>query len=248
MKVSDTPKIVWALVVLCCACQPSTGAQEITKDLSHGAQFKFKIGASLPEFTFRIVPELNPADTDGNAQSTVKRIDVYRGNSESAFQQLQGCDLGEMEAPPNGSDWFLAEDFNFDGYKDVFLTTWWGATGNHGGCIWLYTPGSGRFEYSKELSQLPWRQVEAATKTIFTFENGGAAGSVYDASRYRVKGNNPVLIWHEHQDWDVDKKQFHCTSEERKGGQMVSTKDLWSKPASDWSRPEPPCEPGRFFQ
>lgn len=240
--------MMWAFVALCCACQVSTGAQEINKDLSHGAQFKFKIGANLPEFTFKIVPELNPADTYGNAQSTVKRIDVFRDKSEKPFQQLEGCDLEEMEAPPNASDWFVAEDFNFDDYKDVFLTTWWGATGNHGGCIWLFNPSSDRFEYSKELSELPWRRLEPVTKTIFTFENGGAAGSVYDANRYRVEDNKPVLIWHEHQDWDNDKKQFHCTAEKRKVEKMVSTKDLWSKPASDWSKAEAPCDPSRFFQ
>lgn len=245
MKMSGARKVACALVALCCASQLSTAAQEITKDLSHGAQLKFKIAASLPEFTFEVVPEVNPADTYGNAQSTVKRIEVYRGNSEKPFQQLEGCDLGEMEAPPNGSDWFLAEDFNFDGYKDVFLMTWWGATGNQGGCIWLYNTRSGRFEYSKELSELPWRRLDPTTKTIFTFENGGAVGRVYDANRYRVEDNKPVLIWHEHQDLDDAKHQFHCTAEKLKGNKMVSTKDLWSKPTADPL--EAPCNPGQLF-
>lgn len=91
MKMSGARKVACALVALCCASQLSTAAQEITKDLSHGAQLKFKIAASLPEFTFEVVPEVNPADTYGNAQSTVKRIDVFRGNSEKPFQQLEAA-------------------------------------------------------------------------------------------------------------------------------------------------------------
>ncbi len=244
-------KIAWSLLVaaVCCSLELSMRAQDINADLSHGATFKFTIAPSLPEFTFKVVPRVNPDDTYGNAQSTVKRIDVYGGDSDSPVQQLEGCErkLRNMEAPSNGSDWFLAADFNFDGYKDVFLTTWWGATGNYGGCIWLYHPHSGRFEYSKELSELPWRRLDPATKTIFTFENGGAAGSAYDASRYRVEDNKPVLIWHEHQEWDNDKKQFHCTAQELKGTKMVTTKNLWSQAAADWTKVEGPCEPGRFF-
>ena len=243
MEAHSSPKAarLFLAMAVCCTVQRSVPAQDMTKDLSHGATFKFKIAKSLPEFTFKVVPELNPGDT-------VKRIDVYRGDSDKVFQQLEGCEFANMEALPNGSDWFRAEDFNFDGYKDVFLMTWWGATGNYGGCIWLYHPGSGRFEYSKELSELPWRRLDPATKTILTFENGGGAGSAYDANRYRVEDNRPVLIWHEHQDWDDDKKQFHCTAEERRDEKMVSTKDLWSKPASDWSKVEAPCDPGKFFQ
>jgi hypothetical protein len=57
-----------------------------------------------------------------------------------------------MEAPYRGSDWFRVEDMNFDGYDDVFVLTTWGATGNEAGCVWLYDPQSGRFEFSKEFT------------------------------------------------------------------------------------------------
>ena len=123
----------------------------------------------------------------------------------------------------------------------------WGATGNQYGCIWLYNPATGRFDYSKEFSGLPRYWLEPATKTIVTFERGGMAGLLHEANRYRVEKNVPVLIWHENQDWDSDKTQFHCVVQERKDDAMVTTKDQWSQPASDWSKTEAPCDPGKLF-
>jgi len=47
-------------------------------DLSCGATFTFAIGPSLPQFTFKIVPEVREA-IDGYPASTVKAIEVFRG-------------------------------------------------------------------------------------------------------------------------------------------------------------------------
>lgn len=223
-------------------------SQQITEDLSHGATFKFKIAANLPEFTFKVVPDADPADNAGTSEATIRQIDVYLGNDDKPLQTLEGCDMADMEAPPQDSKWFRAEDFNFDGNKDLFLLTSWGATGNQFGCVWVFDPGSGRFEYSKGLSELGTYRLEPATKTIFSFSNGGAAGQVYDARRFRITGKELALLWHEHQDWDSDKNQFHCTAEELKNGKLVLSKDLWSKPASQWSDAQAPCDPGTYFQ
>lgn len=249
MKLHAFLTIAWLLLLSAVlSLQPSLCAQQTTEDLSHGATFKFKIAANLPEFTFKVVPDADPAESGGASEPTIRQIDVYLGNDDKPLQTLEGCDIADMEAPPKDSKWFRAEDFNFDGNKDVFLLTSWGATGNQFGCVWLFDPGSGRFEYSKALSELGTYRLEPATKTIFSFSNGGAAGQVYDARRFKVTGKELALLWHEHQDWDSDKNQFQCTAEELKNGKLVSSKNLWSKPASQWSDAHAPCDPGTYFQ
>jgi hypothetical protein len=220
---------------------------QVTADLSEGASFRFKIAPDLPEFTFKVIPEVRQPDGD-NPQSTVRDIEVYRGYSKQPLQHLTGCNWSDMEPLFHGSDWFRTEDVNFDGYNDVYVMTWWGATGNEGGCMWLFNPATGRFDYGKEFSELGSHGLDPATKTILTYSNGGMVGLVFNASKYKVKNNKPMLLMHEIQDWSFEKKQFHCVVEERKGTAMTVTRDEWSKPGDDSTRLVAPCDPGKLFE
>jgi hypothetical protein len=216
----------------------------INADLSQGNAFTFRIAPSLPAFTFKLVPLQQPPDEFGNAQSTIRDIQVFRADSDKMLQHLTGCNTTEMQPPPNNGKWFHTDDFNFDGYQDVFLLTAWGATGNQYGCVWLYNPTSGTFEYSEDFSKLSRYWLDSATKTIFTFGRGGMLGFVHTAERYAVENNHPVLVWSENQDWDVSKNQFHCIVKERRGADMAVTRDVWSKADDE----NPPCNPSVLFK
>ena len=168
--------------------------EPITENLSHGATFKFKIAPDLPGFTFKVIPEPQAADEYGNPQTTVREVQVFRGDSRQPVQSLEDCELSDMEAPRRGSEWFRAVDMNFDGYKDIYMLTSWGATGNESGCVWLYDPDSGRFEYSKDFAELGRFTLDPATKTIVTHSNGGMAGTVFRAAKYLIEDNRPVAI------------------------------------------------------
>jgi hypothetical protein len=196
------------------------------EDLSEGATFRFEIAPKLPLFTFKIIPDVRD-DQNGFPQSTVEEIEVFKGVSDQSLQRLSDCDFDEMEPPPKGSEWFHTDDINFDGYQDVYLMTNWGVTGNHYGCLWLYNPATGKFNYCKEFSQLSRYWLDPASKIIRTFDRGGMAGLVYSANQYKVEANQPVLFWSARQDWDFDKKQFHCVLHERQNGVMVTTRDVW---------------------
>jgi len=200
----------------------------VTLDLSKGASFTFTIAPDSPPVTFRIIPEPREADPYGNARSTVRDIEVFRGDSNQPFQHLSGCDFASMEPPPRAETdppWFHAEDVNFDGFEDIFILTTWGATGNQSGCMWLFNPASQRFEYSKEFSDLPRHWLDTTRKTIVTFGGGGMAGMVHQGERYKIENGHLALIYSESQDWDQDKKQFHCTVQERQGRSMVTIAD-----------------------
>jgi hypothetical protein len=181
--------------------------------LSCSANFTFTIGPNLPRFTFKI---------NGFPTAIVSDIQVFRGESTEPSQRLTGCDLSEMEAPPSvvtDPPWFRTEDINFDGFQDIYLMTSWGATGNQGGCVWVFDPtfdaGTGRFEYSKEFSGLARHWLDPHTKTIFSFGRGGMAGTIYGADKFDVEDNRPVLIYSEDQDYDDSKMQYHCVVRER---------------------------------
>ena len=219
------------------ATRPAARAQQsITQDLSFGASFVVSVGPKLPKVTFRVIPDVQGNDQFGNAQSIVRDIEVYLGESQQPMQHLTGCEWVGMEPPPRGEDWFRAVDFNFDGYKDIYVLTDWGATGNSQGCIWLYNPATMQFDYSPEFSNLGTFTVDPAQKTIITWANGGMAGGVHSADKYKVENNRPVLIYNERQDWDMEKKQFHCVIAELQGNKMVTTHDEWGK-AGEFSGP-----------
>lgn len=210
---------------------PASAGRSITQDLSYGGSFIISVAPSLPKVTFRIIPDVQPNDGFGNATSTVRDIQVFSGDSSQPMQHLEGCEWLGMEAPPKGEDWFRAVDFNFDGFQDIYVLTNWGATGNNQGCIWLYNPATAHFEYSAEFSNLGTFTLDRAHKTIITWGNGGMAGAIHSADKYKVQNNRPVLIYSERQDWDMEKKQFHCIVSELRGNQMVTTHDEWGRTA-----------------
>ena len=220
--------------------------KSITQDLSFGANFVVSVAPNLPKFTFRIIPDVQGTDQFGNAQSIVRDIEVFSGDSDVPMQHLTGCEWVGMEPPPRGEEWFRAVDFNFDGYQDIYVLTSWGATGNNQGCIWLYNPAARHFDYSPEFSGLGTFSLDPANKTIITWSNGGMAGGVHSADKYKVQNNRPVLIYSERQVWDEAKKQFHCMVAELRGHDMVTTHDEWGK-SRDNSGPGSCEHPTRIF-
>lgn len=229
------------------AQRPAGAAHKsITQDLSYAGSFVVNVAQNLARVTFRIVPDVQPNDQFGNATSIVRDVEVFWGDSLQPTQHLTGCEWIGMEAPPRGEDWFRAVDFNFDGYQDIYVLTNWGATGNDQGCIWLYNPATQRFDYSPEFSDLGTFTLDPANKKIITWANGGMAGRVHSAEKYKVDNNRPVVIYDENQQWDMEKKQFHCIVKELRAGQMVTTHDEWSK-TGDFAGPAACEHASRIF-
>jgi len=219
----------------------------ITEDLSHGATFKFKIAPDLPEFTFNVIPEPQGADEYGNLHTVVREVQLSLGDSKQPVQSLEGCEFSDMEAPPLDSDWFRTVDMNFDGYKDIYILTNWGATGNESGCVWLYNRESARFEYSKEFSELGRFTLDPATKTITTYGNGGRAGTVFRAVKYVIEDNLPAPVITVAQDWDFKKSEYHCVVQQRRGrgNALVTVRDVWAESKDDFHAP---CDPSHPFR
>ena len=221
--------------------------EPIAQDLSNSARFTFKIAPNLPEFTFKVIPEVQLPDQEGNPHSTIRDVQVFRDDAKQPSQSLEDCEWEGMEAPPRNADWFRALDMNLDGYKDIFVLTNWGATGNEQGCVWLYDSENGRFEYSNEYSELGRFEVDPKTKTITTHSNGGAAGTIFQAAKYAPTGQHLVLLLTVEQDYDFASQEYHCVVKRSRGdGNGLQTiRDVRAKAKAEF---EGPCEPSDPFR
>ncbi len=109
--------------------------------------------------------------------------------------------------------------------------------------MWIFNPATSRFDYSKEFSELGTHWSDPRTKTIVTFGTGGMAGALHTADRYEVDGEHLLLIYSEEQDWDADRKQFHCVVKESSGNALTTVFDDWSdnpSQACDGTKASPP--------
>lgn len=221
--------------------------EPVTQDLSQEATFKVAIAPDLSEFTFKVTPHVEKPDEYGNPQSTIQEIQVFRGDGTVPWQTLEGCEWAGMETPPRGEEWFRSEDVNFDGYTDIYILTNWGATGFESGCIWLYDPASGKLVFSREFSELATFTLDPQTKTINSHGCGGMACAIFNAGKYVVENNRPVEIMEAAQDWDSQKKQFHCLVKRRRPDetQWTTIRDEWAPPGKN---EEGPCDPSDPFR
>lgn len=83
----------------------------------------------------------------------VEKIEIYKSDQSDPIQTLQS----RMDAEPyqnKNANYFQAQDINFDGYKDIKLLIWWGATGNEGYDFWLFDPNSEKFIFNSQLSKI----------------------------------------------------------------------------------------------
>lgn len=184
---------------------------EVTEDVRNGATFIFKIHRKLPSYTFHLV---------GNLEfNAFERIEVSKGNDTTIIQVLKDF---EMDGPPyRGAKYFQTEDINFDGYTDIKLLSWWGATGNSGYNYWLFEPKKGRFVLNKELRDLSNPTPDYKRKQIKTHSVGGMAGHIYGNAAYAFVNGRLMSIREEEQDWVKDKKCFLRVIRERRNRKMV---------------------------
>ena len=122
-----------------------------------------------------------------------------------------------MEPPLKGSDYFRTEDFNFDGYRDLMLQSWCGATGNTGYVIWIFDPATKKFIFNKELSEVSNPDPLPDTQEIATTSVGGMAGRVHNFGRYRWINGKLTMVWEEQQDWLDKEKCFLKVLRQRQG-------------------------------
>ena len=184
---------------------------EVVTDLRGGVECRFRIHPDLPIYVFHLIG--NPAD------NMIDRIEIVPENTTAPMQVL---DTNMGEPAYRDAEYFSAEDMNFDGYQDIKLLAWWGATGNKGYVYWLFDPLKKRFVKNDALSELSNPVPHPDDKTITTHSVGGMGGMIYVDGTYSFDEKGKlILIRLEKQDWIDDKQYFVKTVQERKNGKLM---------------------------
>ena len=201
-----------------CTITPYNGTKlefgDVVTDVRGGAICHFTIYNSLPVYNFYL---------RGNVEyNTIDQIEITKGIESKIL--VQKLEAGMGEPPVSGENFFGAQDMNFDGYKDIRLMSWWGATGNTGYTYWLFDPSKNIFVENSDLSSLSNSTPELQTKTIATHSVGGMAGCIYNNATYKFDGNGKLILIHsEKQDWVEESKSFIKTIGELKDGKIVTS-------------------------
>ncbi|MBI4087055.1 hypothetical protein HY416_03715 [Candidatus Kaiserbacteria bacterium] len=146
-------------------------------------------------------------------------LEVYKDN---ALQRTITMPVAPLD-PGSITDFMVAADINFDGWKDLGIKSSEGATGNRSYDYYLFNAQTEEFEYSKEFTDtLGFPNAE--TKEIRSHWNEGCAGGCFSERTYKVENNTPVLILEVEQRLvDVENETFIKITKELKDGVFVTS-------------------------
>jgi hypothetical protein len=200
---------IFVVFIVIIVNQPFCSSGEIIEDVKGENIFEFGIHPSLRLMEFHLY---------GNDSNIIERIEIRWKESQKNIQVIEP----QMGEPPyRGSEYFKAADFNFDGYKDIRLLSWWGATGNKGYEIWTYDPKKRIFVHNKELSGLGNPHPDYEKKEIHTFGKCGHAGKIYGKGVWKYIDGKLTLTRTESQDWIKEKGYYLKTVKKLRDGKLV---------------------------
>jgi hypothetical protein len=210
---------------------PQATVPQITTPRLAG-EVTLSISPTLPKHSFHF--KWNEEDPEFR---TVESIEVFAGDSSQPLQTLNECRMEETPLKPDdASSWFKAEDLNFDGYADIVMKVFQGATGNEANCVWLFEPNTGKFVFSRAFSDVIGNhRIDAKKKTIVTSSNGSAY--TFSIQTYAVRNGEPVLILDERHEQAEGKCPYHWIRRKEKDGVMVVAEEGWI------DADEKPCTP-----
>lgn len=184
------------------------GDFEIIEDVRGENFFNFKIHKDLPVFNFTLIGD--------SLFNTISEIVIRKDSDDKPFQTLF---VGhEMEPPFIGAEYFKTGDFNFDGFNDIMLLTFWGATGNRIYKGWIFDPETMSFKEHPFLDGIYSPSFDFEKEELATFRKG-AAGE-YSSFIYKFNQENFNLIKKKIRFWDEEKQSLIDEVYQRKNDEM----------------------------
>jgi tetratricopeptide (TPR) repeat protein len=169
-------------------------------DLKKG-RGKFPDKRSQGTYLFRIRPDLPVyrlvAKKDKFGLATA--FQVWAGNGARPIQTIQVDEVGEDCEPTVDKETLVSEDYNFDGYADLALSCFRGATGNQLDLLWLFSPASETFRPAEPRQIFNDPEPDQEDKRLRTHWNGGAMGMTHDNEWYAFENGKFVLVEDESQ-------------------------------------------------
>gem|GEM_PF-3403718 len=180
---------------------------DIYENFSGVKEIRAKIHNDSDKFTFRLIGD--------NKENKINKIQVITPSGV-----VQTIEPEMEETPPKGSKYFILEDLDFDGYKDLKILSMWGATGNLFYKCWLYDPKEAKFIFDEALSDMGNPLPHPESKTLTTRSTGGMAGCIFIEETYIYKDGKPVVIETIDQDYDQNDEQLVRTVRKRIHGEL----------------------------
>ena len=172
--------------------------------------FIYKINPSLPDFKFVVYKDsFNFFITD---------LKIYQINDtiEKQHIKLEGDSYWGMEGE---REYFLVQDFNFDGYKDIMIMNWFGS-GGESYQVWIYDPKKNIFSTKDFFLNLSNPSINYAKRELTLYDRAGQGEN--NTRIYKFYANKYHLIkeernWTEH---DEDKTYYVQDISKRMNGKM----------------------------
>jgi hypothetical protein len=186
--------------------QPDSSPQKITQDLP-----------SSQTVDCRIRDDRRPVRVTLEADLVHDFVTVVRVALPETTQALRTVDA---DAPPMGTRYFFALDYDGDGYRDLALLSFWGATGNRGYQIYRYDSTASRFVQDSVLSAEGNPEPEPGRRCVRSHSVGGMAGGIRREATHCRLGDRWVMMRLEDQDWNDSLGAFIRVVHHRRGDSL----------------------------
>jgi hypothetical protein len=186
---------------------PETTPTKLTQDLPISQSLECRIRDDRSPIRLTLV-----ADT---AYDFVRELRVDGPGAPQVFTTR------DADAPPIWTRYFFALDFDGDGYRDLALMSFWGATGNRGYDIYRYDSTASRFVYDSVLSVEGNPEPEPGRRCVRSHSVGGMAGGIRrEATLCRLR-DRWVTTRVERQDWNDSLGAFLRVVRQRRGDSLA---------------------------
>jgi len=182
--------------------------------LSSVINIKPKSGAA--KLRLKIYRYYNKYDGSKSDYGDIFKIKIYKASKGKLIQTLDENDF-ELAVQ------FDIGDYNFDGYKDIYLKDRCAISDNCTGHVFLYKPSTGKYKLAKEFDDLITIRVSKTKKRIYSL-NRSQAGASWQFDVYKYINNKLTLIVSESQGTgEPGEGKFYYSKEIRKKNGKMKT-------------------------
>lgn len=153
-------------------------------------EFVKSISSRLPDFRFVIV-----GDSDVGWVDSLK---IFQADDTTLKQVIELDAEFNVSPLPRKQEYFFAEDYNYDGYKDIRILAWWGGSGGESYIVWIYNPKNKLFETDDFYRSLSNAVFDFKKRLLETYDHNGDGDNTYELYKFFNNKYNLIL---EVEDW-----------------------------------------------